>query len=70
VRFRRNTQIFFEQAETGHPYIFTLDPDIVAAPGGIPIVIGGRLVGGIGCSGATGAQDAVACQAGVDAISR
>jgi uncharacterized protein GlcG (DUF336 family) len=70
VRFRRNTQIFFEQMETGHPYVITLDPDIVTAPGGIPIVIGGKLVGGIGCSGATGAQDAAACQAGVDAITR
>ncbi|MCH8858119.1 MAG: heme-binding protein, partial [Proteobacteria bacterium] len=36
--------------------------------GGIPIVVGGQLIGAIGCSGATGAQDAVVCQVGVDAI--
>jgi glc operon protein GlcG len=70
ARFRRETKIFFDQMETGHPYVSQLDPSVVTAPGGIPIVIGGRLVGAIGCSGGTGAQDAVVCQAGVAALGR
>jgi glc operon protein GlcG len=70
ARFRRETKVFFDQMESGHPYVSQLDPAVVAAPGGIPIVIGGRLVGAIGCSGGTGAQDAVVCQAGVDALGR
>ena len=70
ARFRRETRVFFEQMETGHPYVGQLDPAVVASPGGIPIVVGGRLVGAIGCSGGTGAQDAVVCQAGVDALQR
>jgi uncharacterized protein GlcG (DUF336 family) len=70
ARFRRPTQAFFEQMETGHPYVATLDPVVVASPGGIPIVVGGRLIGAIGCSGGTGAQDAVVCQAGIDALGR
>ncbi len=56
--------------ETGHPYVATLHSDVVASPGGIPIVINGELVGAIGCSGATGGQDAVACQVGIDATTQ
>jgi uncharacterized protein GlcG (DUF336 family) len=70
ARFRRPTKIFFDQVETGHPYVTTLDPDIVTAPGGIPIVIGGRLVGAIGCSGGAGVQDDVVCEAGLAALPR
>jgi len=69
ARFRRPTQVFFETMQTtGGSIIATLDPTIVASPGGIPIVQNGQIIGAIGCSGATGAQDHVACQAGADSI--
>ena len=68
ARFRRATAVFHFAMENGHPYVATLHPDVVASPGGIPIVVNGRLIGAIGCSGATGAQDAIACQAGIEAI--
>ncbi|TFV38023.1 hypothetical protein E4K66_16480 [Bradyrhizobium frederickii] len=42
----------------------------MASPGGLPIILEGKLVGAIGCSGGTGAQDAVVCQAGVGALNR
>jgi glc operon protein GlcG len=70
ARFRRETAVFYNAMENGHPYVATLHPDVVASPGGIPIVLNGMIVGAIGCSGATGEQDAVACQAGIDAISQ
>ena len=70
AKFRRETKVFFEAMETGHPYVATLDPDVVASPGGIPIVLGGKLIAGIGCSGGVGSQDAVVCQAGIEAISK
>ncbi|MEE8439267.1 MAG: heme-binding protein [Micropepsaceae bacterium] len=70
ARFRRATAVFHNAMETGHPYVATLHSDVVASPGGIPIVINGELIGAIGCSGATGAQDALACQVGIDAIAR
>lgn len=70
ARFRRETKVFFEAAETGHSYASTLDPDVVASPGGIPIVVGGKLIGAMGCSGGTGQQDAVICQAGIDALGK
>ena len=69
ARFRRPTQAFFESMQTPAGSItVTLDPTLVASPGGIPIVENGRIIGAIGCSGATGAQDHVACDAGAGAL--
>ncbi len=68
ARFRRETRVFYTAMETGHPYVATLDPTLVASPGGYPLVEGGRLIGAIGCSGATGDQDGVACKVGADIV--
>jgi glc operon protein GlcG len=38
--------------------------------GGIPIVVGGDVVGAIGVSGVTAQQDAQIAQAGIDALLR
>ncbi|RTE94968.1 heme-binding protein [Bradyrhizobium sp. LVM 105] len=67
---RCGTKIMFDLTETGHNYVMTLDRTLVGSPGGLPIILEGKLVGAIGCSGGTGAQDAVVCQAGVDALNR
>jgi len=40
----------------------------IPSEGGIPLMRDGKIIGAIGCSGATSAQDAQACQAGVDTI--
>lgn len=65
ARFRRPTQAFFDGMQsTGGSILATLDPTLIASPGGIPIVEDGRIIGAIGCSGATGDQDHVACLAG------
>jgi len=68
ARFRRPSEVFFKAYESGHPYVSTLDPTLVASPGGFPLVEGGKMVGGIGCSGGTGEQDAISCKAGADLI--
>lgn len=70
ARFRRGTEVFFNamQQPTGAYFSTLSDPPPVASPGGIPLVEGGKIIGAIGCSGATGAQDAVACKAGADTI--
>jgi len=68
ARFRRETRVFYNAFETGHPYIGTLDPTLVASPGGFPLVVGGKLIGAIGCSGGTGDQDAAICKVGADAV--
>jgi uncharacterized protein GlcG (DUF336 family) len=41
---------------------------MIAADGGLPIMEGGKLIGGIGVSGGTGAQDAVVAKAGADTV--
>lgn len=64
ARYRRDTRVFFNAMESGHPYIATLDRDLVASLGGIPLLEGGKLIGAIGCSGGTGDQDELACKAG------
>jgi glc operon protein GlcG len=68
ARFRRETRVFFNQFESGHGYVSTLDPGLVASPGGFPLVEDGKLVGAIGCSGGTGEQDAAVCKVAADTI--
>jgi len=66
ARFRRESRAFYNAYETGHSYPGTLDPTLVASPGGFPLVENGKLIGAIGCSGGTGDQDAATCKAGAD----
>ena len=68
ARFRRETRVFFNAFETGHGYVNTLDPTLIASPGGFPLVEGGKLIGAIGCSGGTGDQDAAVCKAGAEVM--
>ncbi|MDE2092986.1 MAG: heme-binding protein [Burkholderiales bacterium] len=68
ARYRRESRVFYNAFETGHPYVATLDPTLVASPGGWPLIEGGQLIGAIGCSGGTGDQDAAACKAGADLV--
>jgi uncharacterized protein GlcG (DUF336 family) len=68
ARYRRESRMFFNAYETGHPYVGTLDPNLVASPGGFPLVEGGKLIGAIGCSGGTGDQDAVICKVSADMV--
>lgn len=67
--FRRPTKAF-QDALTGMPPAFpilTLD-GVIAAEGGLPLTSNGKVIGAIGCSGGTGAQDSQACKAGADTI--
>jgi uncharacterized protein GlcG (DUF336 family) len=68
--FRRPTKAFADAiaASPGNVALLTLD-GIIASEGGIPITSAdGKIIGAIGCSGATGAQDGQACAAGVAAL--
>jgi uncharacterized protein GlcG (DUF336 family) len=68
ARFRRESRLFYNAYETGHPYVGTLDPTLIASPGGFPLVENGKLIGAIGCSGGTGDQDAAICKVGADIV--
>ena len=68
ARFRRESRVFYNAYETGHTYPGTLDPTLVASPGGFPLVENGKLIGAVGCSGGTGDQDAAICKVGADLV--
>ncbi len=68
ARFRRESRAFYNAYEAGHAYTGTLDPTLVASPGGFPLVEGGKLIGAVGCSGGTGDQDAAVCKVGADVV--
>ena len=66
--FRRETK-FYEDAIQLKQNYYTLTLDgVIASRGGIPLIDGGKLIGAIGCSGATGSQDEVVCKAGAATI--
>jgi glc operon protein GlcG len=70
AKFRRPTKVFEDAVQKGGlNYIMTLD-DVIASRGGIPLIEDGRLIGAIGCSGGTGSQDEVVCQAGAATINK
>jgi uncharacterized protein GlcG (DUF336 family) len=64
VRYRRETKAFQASIQGGNYYQLTLD-DLIAAPGGVPLLDHGRIIGAIGCSGGTGSQDELIAKAGV-----
>jgi uncharacterized protein GlcG (DUF336 family) len=64
------SQAFFERIKNNPGLVAGLAhvPRIAPFMGGLPIQIGGQVVGAIGGSGGTGEQDAECVQAGLDAI--
>ena len=65
--YRRPTQAFHDALKAGNTYVMHLRGSN-AVPGGFPIVIDGKLVGGIGSSGGSGEQDSRVSQAGLAAL--
>ena len=69
--FKRPTKVFHDALAAGGEGLRLLRLEgAVPIDGGIPIVIDGKIVGAIGVSGATSAQDGQAAQAGVEALLR
>ena len=62
--FRRPTRAFMDVINKGGPATATL-PGVVGSPGGVPIFVGGKVVGAAGVSGVTGDQDEQCSKAGV-----
>ena len=69
ARYRRPTVVFERLLGRGQffTYLATLD-DVIASRGGNPILVGGKIVGAIGVSGGSGAQDDVLSLAGQAAV--
>ena len=69
ARYRRPTVVFERLSGRGpfFAYLSTLD-DVIMSRGGNPIIFGGKIIGAIGVSGGSGAQDDVVSLAGQAAI--
>jgi uncharacterized protein GlcG (DUF336 family) len=65
--YRRTTRAFADAIAKGGPAVMTL-PGVVASPGGMPIFVGGKVIGGVGVSGVTGDQDEQCAKAGLGAM--
>jgi glc operon protein GlcG len=66
AKFRRPTKAFADALATNGNGLLSLG--VAAVAGGIPIVVDGKVIGAVGCSGMSSDQDAVVAQAGVDAL--
>jgi len=62
--YRRPTRVFMEGINKGSPATATL-PGVFASPGGLPIMVDGKVTGAIGVSGVTGDQDEQCAKAGL-----
>jgi glc operon protein GlcG len=68
VEFRRPTKVLEDAVAGGGIGLRVLTFGASVAEGGVPLVAGGRIVGGIGVSGVASDQDAQVAQAGAAAI--
>jgi uncharacterized protein GlcG (DUF336 family) len=69
VAFRRPTKVFSDLFAQGGANLRLLNLHGASVlEGGIPIVVGGKIVGAIGVSGVLAQQDAQIAQAGIDAL--
>ncbi|MDP3070264.1 MAG: heme-binding protein [Opitutaceae bacterium] len=67
--FRRSTKAFQDMVAAGGEGLRILKlPGALPLEGGLPIVVGGKLVGAIGVSGVTSAQDGQIAAAGLAAL--
>jgi len=68
VALRRPTKAFQDLIAQGGANLRLLNIGYSVLEGGIPIIVGGKVIGGIGVSGVTSQQDAQIAQAGIDAL--
>jgi uncharacterized protein GlcG (DUF336 family) len=65
--FRRTTKVLEDAISGGRNALLAM-PGLTPVEGGLPIVSGGKVIGGVGVSGLTSAQDGQVAQAGLDAL--
>ena len=67
VLFKRPTKVFFDQLAAGGEGLRLLKVEgVVPLEGGIPLLVEGKIIGAIGVSGGTSAQDGQAARAGAE----
>ena len=69
ARFKRATKVFQDAVAGGGDGLRMLGlPGVVPVEGGLPLVVGGKIVGAIGASGGTSAQDGQVAAAGAGTL--
>ena len=68
LQFKRPSKAFMDLVDKDQPHLLSLD-HITAVQGGLPIIVDGKVIGAIGASGGTSAQDEQCAQAGLNALS-
>ena len=66
ARLRFATAVLEERVLSGRTVLLSSD-EVLAIGGGVPIVVNGRIVGALGVSGGTAAEDAAVANAAVQA---
>ena len=64
IYFKRSTKVFQDMIIDGNTALLGL-PNVVAVEGGLPIKRGEKIIGSIGISGVTSAQDGIIAEAAV-----
>ena len=67
--YRRASKEFEENIAGGRVAVLGL-PGATPIEGGLPIVVGGKMIGAVGVSGVTSAQDGMVAKAGLEALAK
>ena len=67
VMFKRPTKFWEDAYASGKTHLATL-PGVLPIEGGVPLTVGGKVIGALGVSGASSAQDGQVATAGVAAF--
>ena len=69
INMKRPTKVFEDAVAGGRTAVLKL-PGVMPIEGGIPITVDGKIIGAIGVSGVTSAQDGQIAKAGADAAAK
>jgi uncharacterized protein GlcG (DUF336 family) len=68
VAYRRPTKVFEDAVKVGGNPQLAFLPGAMPVEGGLPIIMDGKIVGAIGVSGVTSAQDGVIAKVGMESV--
>ena len=67
--FKRSTKMFQDRLASGGAGLLVLRlQDAIPVEGGLPIIVDGKLIGALGVSGGSSAEDEVCAEAGASAL--
>jgi len=70
LAFKRPTKALEDAINSGQNSAILSYPDVLPREGGIPIVMGGKVVGAIGVSGGKSSEDTQVATAGIDSLTK